>query len=171
MIDHLGLEDADDRAAITILGIGNDLLSDEGIGIHALHYLQQQRDRYPVLASARLVDGGTLSFTLADTIAASETLIVIDAAALGRHAGAVACFHDAALDDYLANGPRRSVHEVGLIDLLAIAQLTDTLPPRRALIGVQPALLDWGTTPTAAVAAALPQVAEQVVALLERWPA
>jgi hydrogenase maturation protease len=50
-----------------------------------------------------------------------------------------------------------------------IARLTDTLPERRALIGVEPAVVDWGDTLTPAVEAALPQVLEQVRALLARW--
>ncbi len=148
-----------------ILGIGNELLSDEGIGIHALRYLQRQ---HPDLGDVELLDGGTLSFTLAPVLARADGLIVLDAARLNAAPGSVDSFEDAALDQYL-RGNRSSVHEVGLADLLDMNRLTGDLPRRRCLIGIQPESLDWGEQPTPAVAAALPAVAARVRAVLERW--
>ena len=62
-----------------------------------------------------------------------------------------------------------SIHEVSLADVLDIVRLTDSLPARRALIGIEPELIAWGDGLTPAVEAALPQVLERVRALLERW--
>jgi hydrogenase maturation protease len=149
----------------TILGIGNSLLRDEGIGIHVLKALQA---RLPADDALSFVDGGTLSFTLAAEIEASDRLIVIDAAQLGEEPGTVRCFIDKEMDSFLGSC-KRSVHEVGLLDLLDIARLTQTLPGQRALVGIQPASVDWGEEPTEAVAAAIPVAVQKVCDLLELW--
>ena len=151
-----------------VLGIGNTLLSDEGVGVHAMHRLTEQcRD----LGAVEFLDGGTLSFTLANPIADNPNLIVIDAANFNAEPGTVRVFLDGAMDEFLNAAGKRSVHEVGLIDLLSIASLTGTLPERRALIGVQPLELGWGEQPSAAVAAAIPRVCEIARQLLLDWQA
>jgi len=63
------------------------------------------------------------------------------------------------------------VHEVSLSDLFDMARLTDSLPARRALIGIEPERVDWGSELTPAVAAAVPCAADEIRALLQRWRA
>ncbi|MFP3873599.1 MAG: HyaD/HybD family hydrogenase maturation endopeptidase [Thiohalophilus sp.] len=149
-----------------ILGIGNTLLSDEGVGVHAIHYLQ---DHYPDLPDVRLIDGGTLSFTLATAIEEADNLIVIDAAQLHADPGTVKTFVNDAMDQFLGQGNKRSVHEVGLLDLMHISRLSGSFPGRRALIGIQPQKLDWGESPTDAVSAAIPLACEQVAEQIRSW--
>jgi hydrogenase maturation protease len=151
----------------TILGIGNSLLRDEGVGVHVLKAL---RASLPENDSLSFVDGGTLSFTLAAEIEQTDRLIVIDAAQLHEPPGTVRCFVDAEMDAFLGSC-KRSVHEVGLLDLFDIARLTRTLPRQRALIGIQPASVDWGEEPTEAVAAAVPVAVEKTRELLQCWQA
>ena len=57
----------------------------------------------------------------------------------------------------------------GLMDLLDIARLSDTYPANRALIGIQPQLMDWGMQPTQAVHRALPIAVNEAVKLIETW--
>lgn len=154
------------QASTLILGIGNSLLCDEGVGIHALDFLQRH---LPASCSADYLDGGTLSFTLAPEIESYPQLIVIDAAHFDSPPGEVRAFEGDDMDRFLGRQRRRSVHEVGLMDLLTIARLADALPARRALIGVQPERVDWDERPTAAVNAALPEVCRQTQRLLEAW--
>lgn len=149
-----------------VLGIGNCLLSDEGIGIHVIEYLRQKYSS--VLPGLTYLDGGTLSFTLAGSIEEADFLIVIDAARLDAAPGTISIFLDLEMDRFLGSG-RCSVHEVGLIDLLDIARLTGTMPEKRALVGIQPGELDWGDSPSAQVAETIPQVAEQVIQLARSW--
>ena len=111
-----------------------------------------------------------MSFTLAADIEAADHLIVVDAAQLGESPGTVRCFLDADMDRFLGTA-RHSVHEVGLLDLMDIARLTDTLPARRALIGIQPDTLGWGDTPSPVVARAIPEAAGRVLGLLDEWRA
>jgi hydrogenase maturation protease len=148
-----------------ILGVGNELLSDEGAGIHALHLMQRHCGD---VENLQFVDGGTLSFTLAGWIDAARNLIVFDAANLQQAPGSVAVYVDAEMDRFLAGG-RRSAHEVGLLDLLDIARLTGSLPRRRALVGIQPEAFGWGSRPGRAVQSALPQAVDAAVRLVDTW--
>lgn len=148
-----------------ILGIGNTLLSDEGAGIHALNLLQSE---YPDIPNLTFLDGGTLSFTLASWIERCTNLIVFDAAELHLPAGSVNCYVGTAMDDFLGTS-KRSAHEVGLLDLMDIARITDNLPENRALIGVQPEVMDWGMQPTVSVQKALKKVVNEAVLLINQW--
>lgn len=151
---------------VLVLGLGNTLLKDEGAGVHVINFLQEQ---FPDEPGVEYLDGGTLSFTLADPIESADGLIVVDAAELGAEAGAIRCFRHKAMDDFIGSNRKRSVHEVSLIDLLAVAYLTERLPERRALIGIQPHTVDWGDQPTAKVADAIPQACQQVLDILREW--
>lgn len=149
-----------------VLGVGNTLLGDEGIGVHAMRALQSAYDGSPDI---EFVDGGTLSFTLSGLIADADALLVLDATQLNAAPGSVQLFNGEDMDRFLGSRRRASVHEVSLLDLLAIAHLSDALPAQRALIGVQPQWVDWAETPTPAVAAAIPQVCALARSLIASW--
>jgi hydrogenase maturation protease len=146
-----------------VLGIGNILLKDEGAGVHVIHYLRRRH-----LPGVTCLDGGTLSFTLANAIAESDHLIVVDAAELAAEPGTVRTFLNAEMDRLLGTG-RRSAHAVSLKDLLDIARLTGSLPLPRALVGIQPQAVGWGEQLSQVVALAIPQAAQQVLALIRCW--
>lgn len=148
-----------------VLGIGNTLLTDEGAGVHALEAL---RAVHPEQENVTYLDGGTLSFTLAGEVEQADNLIVIDAAQLKREPGTVACMTNQDMDDFLGSC-KRSVHEVGLLDLLDIARLTDTLPEKRALVAIQPDIVDWGEQPTKPVADAIPVAVNHVIDLMQQF--
>ncbi len=153
---------------ILVLGIGNTLLCDEGVGVVAMQALAERlRDRDDV----EFMDGGTLSFTLAGSIAEHGGLVVIDAAEMGAAPGKVDVFVGEDMDRFLGSNRKRSVHEVALIDLLAIALLEDYLPQHRALIAIQPGLVDWGDSLSPSVAAALGEVCDRAQQLIESWQA
>lgn len=151
---------------ITILGIGNILLGDEGVGVHAMRAFADCSKDLPAL---HFLDGGTLSFLLAPEIESCDGLIVLDAAELAAPAGEIRVFEGAAMDAFLGSNRKRSVHEVGLIDLMAIAALAGRLPERRALIAIQPASIDWSDRPTERVASAVPDACVRARDLIERW--
>lgn len=149
-----------------VLGIGNTLLADEGVGIAAMHELEA---RFGSRGDIEFLDGGTLSFTLAVPISACDALLVIDAAELGGVPGTVRSFEGEEMDRFLGENRKCSVHEVGLLDLMSISLLTGHWPQRRALIGVQPAVIDWGEDLTPEVAAALPEVIDCSSEIIERF--
>lgn len=148
-----------------ILGIGNNLLTDEGVGVHVVRYLDEHHGGLPGIT---FLDGGTLSFTLAEPIAEHDNLIVVDAARLGQEPGTIRCFEGDEMDRYLT-GNRQSVHEVGLMDLFDISRLSGTFPQNRALIGVEPESLEWGEFPSPKVAPAVARVADMALALANQW--
>jgi hydrogenase maturation protease len=149
-----------------VLGIGNVLLTDDGAGVHAA---RQLADRLAGREDVQVLDGGTLSFTLAPLIAYATRLIVLDATELGSTPGTVRSFVGVEMDELLRR-PRLTVHEIGLRDVLEISALAGELPRERALVGIQPAFLTWGVEPTPVVAAALAVAAQTALELLEHWP-
>lgn len=151
---------------VLVLGLGNTLLCDEGAGVHVIRYLQRC---HADLSDVEFMDGGTLSFSLAEPIETCDALIVVDAAELGLSPGGMRCYQDAEMDEFVGGNRKRSVHEVSLIDLLAVAFLTERLPKRRALVGIQPERVDWGNSPSDAVAQAIPVAGRQIVDLINKW--
>ena len=149
-----------------ILGMGNTLLGDEGVGVHTVNSLQKEE---AALRNIELVDGGTLSFVLAGPIEDADSLIVIDAAQLGSAPGTVRLFEGAEMDRFVMSARNRSVHEVSLADLLVIAHLSGQLPAQRALIGIQPERIDWSDSLSASVATAVPMACKFIRVLLMRW--
>ena len=149
---------------VLVLGIGNTLLGDEGAGVRAMELM---RTSYPD-PNTEYVDGGTLSFTLTQYIEEADHLIVIDAANFGGPPGAWKCFIDEEMDDFLSKRGR-SVHEVSLSDLLDIARLTERLPRRRALLGIQTQHVDWGENLSPPVSTAVREVSEAARHLAQSW--
>lgn len=148
-----------------ILGIGNNLLTDEGVGVHVVRYLEEH---HADTQGVTFLDGGTLSFTLAEPIAEHDNLIVVDAARFGEPPGTLRCLEGDDMDRYLT-GNRASVHEVGLMDLFDISRLSGTFPEHRALIGVEPESLGWGDYPSGCVARQIGPAAAMALALAARW--
>lgn len=148
-----------------VLGIGNTLLTDEGIGVHVTNRLTHA---YPHFPEIKFLDGGTLSFSLAGEIANHDWLIVVDAAHTGKPPGSVVCFEGSEMDRYL-KGNRKSVHEVGLGDLLDIARLSECYPGKAALVGIEPFSMEWGESLSPIVENAVPVAMDKVIALIDRW--
>lgn len=151
---------------ILVLGIGNTLLSDEGIGIHVLHALAKGA---PLPEDVELLDGGTLSFTLAGPIEDADALIVVDAANIQSPPGTWQLLEGDSVDAFLLGNRKSTVHEVGLTDLRAIAILADHWPTRRAMLAIQPQCMDWGEQPTPVVGAVIPAVVSAIRELISRW--
>jgi hydrogenase maturation protease len=154
-----------DPPGALVLGFGNTLLGDDGAGVQLVELLRTQ------LAESRceFIDGGTLSFSLLSNVEAVDSMLVIDAAELGKPAGFTALFENEGMDRFLRRARRRTVHELGLIDLLDMARLRDCLPSRRALLCIQPASIDWRETLSPPVQAALAHASTQARELLSRW--
>ena len=150
--------------SVAIVGIGNNLLTDDGAGIHALNRFAGEHADEDV----DCIDGGTVGLALLDRLSAHDGLIALDAMILGKKPGTVTVLQGEDMDTHLRN-QRGSVHEVGLSDLMDALRLRGELPDNRALIGIEPANMDWGTEPTAQVAAAVPQAADLARDLVRAW--
>jgi hydrogenase maturation protease len=150
--------------SIAVLGIGNNLLTDDGAGIHALQRFAAGNAN----DSVACIDAGTVGLALMDRLFDLDGLVAIDAMRLDQPPGTVTVFEGEAMDAYLRRH-HGSVHELGLSDLMDALRLSDELPAKRALIGIEPADLGWGTEPTEAVAAAIPQALSLLHELLRSW--
>lgn len=143
---------------LLLLGIGNLLLSDEGVGIHTLRYLEQNYSWPP---SVELLDGGTAGMELLVPITSATHLIILDAVQTQAPPGTVVQIAHADLPAFFRT--KLSSHQVGLTDVLAAAILTDSLPSYITLWGVVPASLELGMELTPVVAAQLAPLANRIV--------
>ena len=151
-----------------VLGLGNILLSDDGVGIHVIKALGRLEEAGEIGHVIALRDGGTIGLALLSEIEEFGSLIVVDAMELGETPGTVRVFQESDMDRQLC-GKKRSAHEVALADLMMAAQLAGFGPKRRALVAIQPASTEWGLAPTQAVDAAIPEACRTVIGLLDRW--
>ena len=150
--------------SFAVVGIGNNLLQDDGAGVHALLHFQ---DHYAD-DSVACLDAGTVGLALMDRLSNLDGIVAIDAMRLGTSPGTITVLDGEAMDSHLRNH-HGSVHELGLSDILDALRLCEDLPDRRALVGIEPACMDWGTEPTDAVAAAIPKASGHVRDLVHDW--
>lgn len=143
---------------ILVLGIGNILLEDEGIGVHVVERLQS---RYWLPENVSVLDGGTSGMTLLDDIAACQHLLIVDCARLDGPPGTVHEFRGNTVPAFFQQ--RISPHQIGLSDLLAAAALLDELPADLSLIAIEPASIELGMALTAIGEAACEQALARVV--------
>jgi hydrogenase maturation protease len=150
---------------ILVMGIGNTLLQDDGIGVHVT---EQFRNSLSPDSSVTVLDGGTIGLSLLPDVEDSDAVIIVDASEIDEPPGTVRIFRDREIDRQLS-GKRRTVHEVALADLFAAAEIRGRSPARRVLVAIQPGCTDWGLDPTSPVKAAIPQACEAIESLTEEW--
>ena len=147
-----------------MLGLGNILLSDEGVGVRVVERLQA---RYEFPGDVQVLDGGTLGLDLLPYVEKADRLLVVDAVELGADAGTLIRLEGEEIPSVF--GPKLSPHQVGFADLLDAARLTDCLPEERVLWGLQPGSLQVGLDLSPAVDAQVELLVESVLAELSLW--
>ncbi|MEK6737867.1 MAG: HyaD/HybD family hydrogenase maturation endopeptidase [Planctomycetota bacterium] len=123
---------------IAILGIGNILLRDEGVGVHAVNAL---KERYVFSADVELIDGGTMGLDLLPFIEGKDKVLIIDAADFGEKPGIIKTIEGKDIPAFL--NTKFSVHQIGLPDMIFAADFMGITPPEMCLVGIQPG--DTGT--------------------------
>jgi hydrogenase maturation protease len=145
---------------ILILGIGNLLLRDEGVGVHAVRELEGRK----LPSHVEVIDGGTSLMELLPIIQEAERIIVIDALRGGGEPGTI---YRITPDDLMAETERPlSLHQVGLLEVLGMARQLGG-DPQVVIIGVEPHEISWGMELTPEVEAKLPKVVEAVLEELQ----
>ena len=150
---------------VLVMGIGNTLLQDDGIGVHVTESFKSSREPDPNLD---ILDGGTIGLSLLPDVEEADAVIIVDASEIGEQPGTVQIFHNEEIDRQLS-GKRRSVHEVALYDLFFAAALRGRCPKERVLIAIQPASTEWGLDPTPEVKASIPLACEAISSLTRHW--
>ena len=141
---------------IVIVGVGNLLMKDEGVGIHVIKHLQEIN----MPPDIELIDGGTAPDLIA-YIRAGDKLIIVDSARAGGEPGAIYRFlpEDLATD----TGTLASAHELGVELNLKLMSLMGNEPREIVIIGVEPKEIDWGTELTEELQNKLPEIIDAVL--------
>jgi hydrogenase maturation protease len=147
-----------------VLGLGNTLNHDEGLGVHALKVLEEPLGAQ---SAVELVDGGTFGLYLLPLVEECNNLLLIDAIDAGQAPGTVVELRGDEIPLYA--GIKVSQHQMAFQEVLGLAHNRSRLPRHLHLIGVQPADLTLGIGISAVVTAAMPHVVERVVALVRDW--
>lgn len=150
--------------AVLVLGIGNAVMSDDAFGVRVVAELQR---RFQFPPEVEILDGGTLGLDLLPRFEGVEKLLIIDALEMGAAAGRV--FRLAGEEVPRAFASKLSVHQMGVQDLLAVAELQGHLPGELVVWGVQSGSIEMSLELTPAVAAAVAPVVEAVAAELADW--
>lgn len=147
---------------LLVLGVGNVLMRDEGVGVHVARAIAS--DLPPITDGVRVVDGGTLGLDLLPMVSDARAVVLIDAVDLRAEPGTVGVLRGDAVHGAL--GGHLSPHQVGLGDLVAVGRLTGELPEHVVLVGIQPGAIEVGIELTTACAAAVPRAIDAVRAEL-----
>ncbi len=142
------------REKTIILGVGNLLMGDEGVGVHAAH----QMERLPLPQGVEIVEGGTDGFKLIPVILKAGRLIVVDAVKGG---GEPATLYRFDIDQFqqFPDPYKTSVHQIGIQQVVQLAGMVGA-PPRTTIIGVEPASMEMCMELSPALLAKLPRVCE-----------
>jgi hydrogenase maturation protease len=142
-------------SAPLVVGIGNILLRDEGVGVRVVLELERRAadGQLDVPPGTRFIDGGTLGLELLPLIELASTLVLVDAVNLGLPPGSVTVIRGDAIEGTLAG--HVSPHQVGVADLVAAARLIGVFPKMASLVGIQPAEISIGLDLTSEVEAAM----------------
>jgi hydrogenase maturation protease len=138
---------------IAVLGVGNILLTDEGIGVRIVEELQR---RYQLPDHVLVLDGGTAGMELLEPLEGLDKLIIADAVRVGQPPGSVVLLQGDEVPKFFRT--KISPHQIGLSDLLAALELTEKAPGEVALIGLQPVSLDTGMELTPEAEAKVPEM-------------
>ncbi|NTU41903.1 MAG: HyaD/HybD family hydrogenase maturation endopeptidase [Nitrospirales bacterium] len=149
---------------IAVIGLGNILLTDEGIGVHTLNALQE---RYSFSPEVELIDGGTMGLDLLPFLEGRDKVLIIDAVDFGKEPGFTGMVRGEAIPSVLNS--KISVHHLNLGDVLFSAKVMGIMPQEILLIGTQPASLAVGLSMTAEIAPKMETMVEMAVNILKEW--
>lgn len=149
---------------ITILGIGNTLFQDEGVGIHVLPLLEEMFQGDPDI---EIVEGLTDGMKLLGPVEDANYLIVIDAINAGVKGGELITLVGDEIPAYF--GIKMSIHQLGFQEVLFAAKLRDRYPEHIVMFGMQPCTLELGLELTEVNQSKLPELADLVGRQVKQW--
>jgi len=150
--------------SILVLGLGNIIMTDDGIGGRAVETL---RARFTFPEEVRIEDGGTLGLDLLPMFEGVDRLLIIDALEMDAAPGTLFRLEGEEVPRALAS--KVSVHQMGIQDLLAVAELQGHLPAELVVWGMQPQTVEMGVSFSPEVTARFEGLLEEVIAELNAW--
>ena len=145
---------------VLVLGLGNILLSDEGVGVKAVEELQ---NRYDCSDAVEIVDGGTMGLELLPYFEERSHILIIDAVKSGRKPGTITRIEDPPA--YFSS--KTSPHQIGLADVMGVAVITDIMPQNITLFGIEPKQFSTGLSLSTEVARNLSRLVDLVIVELK----
>lgn len=139
-----------------ILGCGNLLLKDEGIGVHLVEALKQK----DLPENVTIIDGGTAGFDLISFIQQAEKVVIVDAVKAGGEPGDIYCFGPE--DFETENSLKTSLHDINLKGIFRIIRKIGSLPNIK-IIGVEPQEIAYGTELSPKLKEMLPKISKIVL--------
>jgi len=156
------MTDPDKTPRITILGVGNILLKDEGVGVRVVEYLAR---RYDFPENVQIVDGGVLGVRLLGVIGNTDFLIVVDAVCNRSAPGTLYRLADDQVPRRVL--AKQSMHQLDLPEVLALCTAIDQ-NPQVVVVGVEPQdITTMDVELTSTIAARVPDLAAMVLAELD----
>lgn len=149
---------------IKIIGIGNTLYSDEGVGVHLLPYLEEALGGFD---NIELIEGATDGMRLLEPVEEADYLIIIDAINAGKPGGELITIRNEEIPKYY--GVKMSVHQVGFQEVLFAADLQGRTPEDMVMFGIQPASLELGLELSETVKSKVPELVASIVEQVRKW--
>lgn len=146
---------------IVILGLGNVLMKDEGIGV----YIVEEIEKRNLPDNVEVIDGGTASLDIFLSLKDIHKLIIIDAMKGGEKPGTVYRLYPG---DLLATSKSQvSLHQINLVDTLALNEKMGNVPEETIIIGIEPKEIDWGLGVTSDIKRKIPTIIDIVLREVE----
>lgn len=147
----------------TLLGLGSILMQDDGVGVHAIRHIQEHYETPGV----EIIDGGTSGLDLLPYLENRDRVLIVDAADFREAPGYIGVLRGDEIPALF--GVKGSLHHLGLMDVLATAQLLDIAPQEICLIGVQPQTVSLGLELTEIIQGKLEELIGRIIGQLEAW--
>jgi len=149
---------------VTILGLGNILMTDEGVGVHTVKEFEA---RYSLPEHVEVVDGGAAGLDLIPFIDGREKVLMVDAVNFDQDPGYINVLENEQIPVRISE--KASMHHLGLMDVLSIVRMSGNLPKELCLIGIQPKSLELGIDMTPEIWDKKDILIEEVVRKLREW--
>ena len=149
------------NSKIVVIGIGNLLLMDEGIGVHTINELE----KHDLPGSTEIYDGGTGGFKLIDLMQGAARVIFIDAVETGKAPGSVTIFSAEDVHS-IYNKKKYSLHDTDLMEIIKMAEMLGN-PPMIEIVGIQPKTINYGTTLSKELAVSMSNIVNSVLKRIE----
>jgi hydrogenase maturation protease len=149
---------------VTLIGLGNLLMRDEGVGVQAVRAVEE---RYEIPPDVEIVDGGTSGLDLLPYIEGRNRVLFVDAVNFGQEPGYIGVLENQEIPALFAR--KDSLHHLGLMDVLATAQLLDVTPRNLCLIGIQPLSLEIGLELSELLQTRMELLVAQIITKLGDW--
>ena len=152
------------KHAVTILGLGNILMRDEGIGVYTANLL---KNKFVFDPEIQIIDGGTTGTDLLPYFEHSEKILIIDAVNFEKSPGFIEIIEN---DDILATITSKiSLHHLGLSDVLSLIKLLDIRPSQICLVGIQPFSMELGLDVSDELKECINNITDTVLFKLNEW--